>query len=132
MLRYWNFRSLRIALLVTVMTVLTGTVYLQAVESNLLTKDALKSLVANAKTAQDHQRLAAHFIAKAEQLEAEAKDHTELAATYRAHPTIHEMKHQMSGQTAGHCDYFAKEVLAAAKAARKMAADHAEMAKEVK
>jgi hypothetical protein len=38
----------------------------------------------------------------------------------------------MSGKTAGHCDYFAKSLHNAALEARKLAADHAEMAKEVK
>ncbi len=28
-----------------------------------------------------------------------AKERTELAAQYKSHPTTHEMKHQMSGQT---------------------------------
>ena len=109
MLKHFTLRSVQTALLLTVVTVLVGAFGLQAVESKL-TKDELKSQVANAKTAQDHQRLAAHFTAQADELDAEAKEHTELAGTYRAHPTIHEMKHQMSGQTAGHCDYFAKEI----------------------
>ncbi len=125
-----NFRSVRTALLLTVITVLAGGVSLRADDSKLLKKDELKHLVATAETVQDHQRLAAHFTAKAEQLDAEAQEHTDLAAQYKAHPTIHEMKHQMSGQTAGHCDYFATSLRKAAQDARKLAADHEEMAKE--
>jgi hypothetical protein len=124
------FSGVRTALLLTAMTVLAGGVSLQADDSKLLNKDELKHLVSTAKTAQDHQRLAAHFNAKADQLDAEAKEHTELAAQYKSHPTIHEMKHQMSGQTAGHCDYFAASMHKAALDARRLAADHEEMAKE--
>ncbi|MDQ2950565.1 MAG: hypothetical protein M3Y27_32295 [Acidobacteriota bacterium] len=53
------------------MTVLAGGVSLQADDSKLLNKDDLKHLVATAETTQDHQRLAAHFNAKADQLDAE-------------------------------------------------------------
>ncbi len=130
MLKHWSLRGVQTALLLTVMTVLAGGVSLRADDSKILTKDELKHLVATAETPQDHQRLAAHFTAKADQLEAEAQEHTELAATYKAHPTIHEQKHPMSGQTASHCDYFAKSLLKAAQDARKLAADHEEMAKE--
>lgn len=132
MSKRWNFRSVRIALLLAVMAVLTGGIAVRGVESKLLTKDELKSLVAGAKTAQDHERLAAHFAAKADELDAEAREHTELAAEYKVHPTIHEQKHPMSGQTASHCDFFAAELRKAAQGARQLAADHEKMAKEVK
>ena len=131
MLKHFSFRSVQTALLLTLMTVLVGVLSLQAVESKL-TKDELKSQVANAKTVQDHQRLAAHFTAQADELEAEAQEHTELASTYRDHPTGQDQKHTMSAKTAGHCDYFAKSLHNAALQARQPAADHAEMAKEVK
>ena len=44
-----------------------------------LDKAELKKLVASASTPQDHERIAKHFDAKAVELEAEAKDHEELA-----------------------------------------------------
>jgi cell fate (sporulation/competence/biofilm development) regulator YmcA (YheA/YmcA/DUF963 family) len=106
--------------------------FLWAGDGGLLSKQELKTHIADAKTAQDHERLAQHFDAKADELEAEAKEHQELAAQYKAHPTIHEMKHQMSGQTAGHCQYFADELHKAAMGARQMATDHREMAREAK
>ncbi len=127
MSRHSNFGSLRIALLLTAMTILAGAVSLQAIESKLLTKEELKTLVAHAKTARDHERLAAHFTARAEELEMEAQEHTVLAAEYRANPNI-----TMSLATVGHCENFAVQVGAAAKSARQMAADHAKMAKEAK
>ncbi len=130
-MKHFNFRGMQSALLLTLMTMLVSGVSLRAEESKLLNKAELKHLVATAETALDHHRLAAHFMAKAEQLEAEAQDHTELAAQYKSNPTIHEMKHPMSGQTAGHCDYFAASMRKAAIYARKLAADHEGMAKAV-
>ena len=42
---------------------------------------------------------------------------------------MHEMKHPMSGQTAGHCQFFADDLLKAAQRARQLAADHRQMEK---
>ena len=96
----------------------------------LLSKQELKPFIANAKTVHHHERLAQHFDAKANQLEAEAKEHQELAAQYKANPTMHESKHPMSGQTAGHCQYFANDLHKAAQRARQLSTDHRGMAKE--
>src|SRR5262245_47007547 len=83
-------------------------------ETAILGKQELKTWIANAKTATDHTRLAKHFSAKAAQLVADAKEHEELAAQYRANPTIHEIKHPGSTQTAGHCQFFGKSLRKAA------------------
>lgn len=107
-----------------------GTV-LKADDHGLLSKQELKSLVASAKSAQDHERLARHFDAKASELEAESKEHRELAAQYKANPTMHESKHPMSAETAGHCQYFADDLHKASERARQMANDHRQMAKRV-
>jgi hypothetical protein len=116
----------------SLMGIFVASAFLWAGEGGLLSKQELKTHIVDAKTAQDHERLAQHFDARADELEAEAKEHQELVAQYKAHPTIHEMKHQMSGQTAGHCQYFADDLHKAAMGARQMAADHREMAKETK
>lgn len=100
--------------------------------AQVLGKAELKKLVATASTPQDHERIAKHFDAKAVQYETDAKDHEELAAEYTATPTGHEQKHPMSGLTAEHCRYFAKEARRAAEEARKIAADHRQMAKPTK
>ena len=107
-----------------------GTI-LWASDGGLLSKQELKDLVANAKNARDHERLAQHFEAKAVELEAESMEHQQLAAKYKANPTMHESKHPMSGETAGHCQYFADDLKKAAGRARQIAADHREMAKTV-
>jgi hypothetical protein len=56
----------------------------------------------------DHRKIAQYFNDEADRLDAEAKDHLDLAVIYRANPTPEERKLPMSGRTAGHCDYFAK------------------------
>ena len=58
-------------------TVMALAVSVGANDAKLLKKSELKSLIANATTEQDHERLAQHFTAKAENLEAYAKDHEE-------------------------------------------------------
>ena len=102
------------------------------VNAQVLAKADLKKLVASASTPQDHERIAKHFDAKAAQYETDAKDHEELAAEYTASGNGHSQKHPMSGLTAEHCKYFAKEARRAAEDARVMAADHREMAKSAK
>ena len=97
--------------------------------AQILSKAELKKLVAVANSPAEHERLAKHYDAKAAELEADAKDHDELALEYRKNPQGHDQKHPMSPMTAAHCEYFAKEARAAAQTARKMAADHREMAK---
>lgn len=97
-----------------------------------LTKKEVKALVANAKTPEDHMKLARHFKQEADRLEAEAKEHDELAQEYRRSPSAMAMKMPMSGRSAEHCEYFAKSTREAAKAARELAAAHEQMAKEVR
>lgn len=104
--------------------------FVLADHGGLLSKQQLKTLIANARTAQDHECLARHFNVKADQLEAEAKEHQELANQYKANPSMHETKHPMSGQTAGHCQTFADDLNKAAHRARHLAADHLDMAKQ--
>ena len=115
-------------LVLATMALLTG----PFATAQILDRAELKKLVATASTPQDHERIAKHFDAKAAELEAEAKDHQELAAEYKAHPNGHERKHPMSGPTAGHCTIFAARTREAAQAARQLAADHRQMAKSSK
>jgi hypothetical protein len=122
--------ALLMALIATLMGVVS--VPASADDSKILKKDELKNLIANAKTAQDHQRIADHYVAKGEQLEAEATEHAEEAAKYRANPNMHEMKHPGSPQTASHCEFMAGSLRDAAKQARQLAEDHEAMAKSTK
>ena len=129
-----NTSTLRRALLTAAVAMLAVFVSVPAVadDSKILKKNDLNALVANAKTAQDRQRLADHFTAKAEQLEADAQEHEELAAKYKANPGIHEMKHPGSQQTASHCTTMARNLRDAAKQSKELAKDHQAMAKASK
>jgi chromosome segregation and condensation protein ScpB len=80
-----------------------------AVEPSM-SKAQAKELIGKASTPEDHHRLAQYFTQKADNMEADAVEHEELAQEYTKHPSgVHEMKHQMSGGTAAHCKYFATE-----------------------
>lgn len=95
----------------------------------MLSKKELSALVATAKTAEDHRKLAAHYRAAAAQHEAEAKEHTELAAKYKANPTGTEEKQPGAPNTASHCLLYAEHCHKAAKLLNELAAMHEAMAK---
>lgn len=132
MMKRWTTCMLQAVVLLAVMTLAAAVAVRAADDSKILKKDELKNLVANAKAPQDHERLAAHFTAKAEQMEADAAEHEALAAQYRANPNMHEMKHPGSQQTYSHCVTMAKNLRDAAKQARQLAEDHQAMAKQTK
>ncbi len=97
-----------------------------------LGKKELADLVAKAKSADDHKKLAAHYRAMAAKHEADAKEHTELAAKYKAHPTPNETKRPNAADTASHCLTYAEHCRKAAKSLNDLAAMHEEMAKTAK
>lgn len=97
-----------------------------------LSKKQLKDLVATAKTAADHRKLAEYYRAAAAKHEAEAKEHVELAAKYRANPTASETKRPGAPDTASHCLTFAEHCRKQAAIMSEMAAMHEEMAKNMK
>lgn len=97
-----------------------------------LSKKEVVALITTAKSPEDHLQLARYYKAEADRLDAEAKDHDELAAAYRKSITSQAAatKNPMAPNTAAHCEYFAKSVREAAKAAREMAISHEQMAKD--
>ena len=97
-----------------------------------LSKKQLADLVATSKTAADHRKLAQHYRAMAAKHELEAKEHVELAAKYKAHPTASESKRPGAPDTAAHCLMYAEHCRNAAKVMNEMAAMHEEMAKGMK
>ena len=103
---------------------------LAAESTPTMSKAEVKSLISKASTPEDHHRLAAYFTQKANSMEAEAVEHEELAKEYANNPGIHAMKHPMSGETAGHCKYFAQAARKAAAEDRSLAAAHESMAKQ--
>lgn len=129
-------QPIRAAVALTAITVILGVVGMLAqtnpAATARLTKKEVKTLVATAKTPEDHMKLARHFRQEADTLEAQAKEHDDLALEYRKNPSAMSMKMPMSPRSAEHCEYFAKSAREAAKAARELATSHEQMAKEAK
>lgn len=93
----------------------------------IMTSKEAKTLIATAKTAKDHEKLARYFNQQAEQYEAEAKDHEEMEQAYRKNP----MPKNFGGVgPIAHCEFLTKSNRDMAKTAREMAAAHGQMAKE--
>ena len=98
----------------------------------MLTKKEVSDLAANAKTAEDHRKLAAHYTAVAARHEQEAKEHADLAAKYKSNPTASDVKRPGAPDTASHCLTYAEHCRKAAQSMRELAAMHEEMAKKAK
>ena len=92
-----------------------------------LTKKELKAAITNAKTAQDHQRIAAYYQKEGDRMLAEAKEHDELAVLYGKSPNPLAIR---VGKNAEHCKYFAEAARKAAQESQEMAKFHQEMAKQ--
>lgn len=97
-----------------------------------LSKSELRHLIAKAETKAEHERIAQYFDTEAAKFEAEAKEHSELAAIYEKNPPAQPTKFPGSMQTFNHCDALSKSLAKAAADARAMSADHRQMAKEAK
>ena len=95
------------------------------------TKKDIKQAIMTAKTAEDHTKIAQFYTHDADRLDAEAKEHVALAEAYKKSPTMHEQKHPMSGQTAGHCKWLADRYTEMAQKERELAKFHEDMAKSV-
>jgi hypothetical protein len=93
-----------------------------------LSKEEAKELAATAATPADHLKLAAYFNDEADRFTAEAIEHETLANAHRVQTDAVALKHTMSGNTAGHCDYFAKVAREKAKTNRELATEHQRLA----
>lgn len=96
----------------------------------MLSDKEAKQLAATATAPADHMRLAEHFQLKAAKLEAEAKEHAQMAENYRTFPTASETKRPGAVDTVSHCEALSQDLAKAAKDARALAIDHAAMAKK--
>lgn len=96
----------------------------------MLSKKDVKALVAGAKTAEDHLKLARHFHAAALKHDAEAAEHEALAIEYARHPRLGAAKIHMAPNSAEHCKFYAAHCRKAAREMRAMAAAHETMAKQ--
>lgn len=114
---------------VLMMSTMIATVGLAAESTSKLSKKEVRSLVENASTPAEHNKLARYYRLQAERLDAEGDEHAATAKMYHARPTASEAKRPMSPDTAAHCEYFAESLHKAATEARALSTAHAEMAK---
>lgn len=90
----------------------------------------LKELIENAKTPEDHKRLASYYHDEASRLLQRSKEEEEMAAFYDAHPLQwNAWKNHMLGKASTHCLRLAKLYAKQAKEAAALALIHERMAK---
>jgi hypothetical protein len=90
-----------------------------------LSRKEVKTLIASAKTKEDHLKLADYYNAQAARLEAEAKDHDAMAEYYRQNPP-RTTKFQVFGEE--HCKEIARRFRESAAKPQKLAAMHEQLA----
>ena len=67
-----------------------GSPLARASQSNLSNKE-VKTLIANSKTSQDHERLASYFRCKAEIAKGKQAEHEEMLRRYQENPVSHQL-----------------------------------------
>ena len=131
-----KLRSIRMAALSAMLVLFVGaSLPSRAADSHppmkngpIMTAKEARELIATAKTAKDHLKLARYFNEEAVQYEVEAKTHEEMEAAYRANPLP---KNLGGSGPIYHCELLIKSNREMASAAREMAAAHEGMANEV-
>ena len=111
-----------IVVLTIVLTTAFGT-SVWAQKEKPLTKDQAMKLLSTAETPEQHEQLAQYFNQKAAKLEAEAKDHLDLANAYHKGKTP-------NMQNASLCEEAASDERKAAQENRAIADSHHKMAEE--
>jgi hypothetical protein len=91
-------------------------------------KRQLNTLIASAKTPAEHQHIAQYYEAKAQDYLAQAKEHEQMVAAYKANPSL-TAKSQAS--TINHCEYFVKTFKDLAVKSQELAKPHEQMANDV-
>ncbi|MGB6723644.1 MAG: hypothetical protein WBE72_22790 [Terracidiphilus sp.] len=91
-----------------------------------LSKQQLNTLIATAKTPAEHRRIAQYFQAKAQDYLAQAQEHAQMLAAYKANPSLSNDKRRSS--TIGHCEYFVQTFKDLAAKSQELAQLHEQMA----
>jgi hypothetical protein len=93
-----------------------------------LTSKQVRSLIATAKTPEDHQKLAAYYRDMAEEAKANAAEHERILAAYNRNPSTHPAA-KAAGGPAEHCRTLIRLYNDEAKEDLAMADQHDQMAK---
>jgi hypothetical protein len=94
-----------------------------------LTSKQLQSLIATAKTPEDHQKIAAYYRDMAAEAKANAAEHEKDLAAYNENPSTHPLA-KASGGPAAHCRTLIRLYNDEAKEDLAMAEEHEQMAKD--
>jgi hypothetical protein len=116
-----NIASLLLATVLSLGVFGTGTLVRGQQTAPKLTSKQVNALIENAKTPEDYEKLAAYFNQKAASLEAEAKEHKNMANVY------HKGKSPVM-QNAELCDKAAADEIEAAQQNRAIAESYKKMA----
>lgn len=108
-------------------TVLSGPSPAAGQQQKKMSNKELKSLIATAKTPEDHLRLAAYYRAQANDYLARQKQHEADAEMYESNPRQYPSKYPTAGQ---HCRDWARNDGESAKQALTLAEMHEAMARE--
>ncbi len=93
-----------------------------------LSKQQLLSLISTAKTPAEHLRISKYYQEKAQDYLAQAKEHEQMLAAYKANSSLSNEKNRAS--TIGHCEYFVQTFKDLAAKSQELAQLHEQMAKE--
>jgi hypothetical protein len=121
----------RSLVILSVVLALTFTAFSQAQstrKSEKLSEQQLLSLIATAKTAADHTRIAEYYEAQVKDYLAQSKEHEQMASAYKKNPVTSNSK--FATGTVNHCDYLAQSFKKNADQAQDLAKIHEQMAKD--
>jgi hypothetical protein len=122
--------STTIALLVLIVAMVPANGSAQAAATQQLSKKELKTLIANARTPEDHERIAAYYRTEGEQLKAKQREHEEELSEYLKNPSSHPVPKWPTMDQ--HCRQLIFYYSKAAQSAFELAELHDQMAKQVK
>jgi hypothetical protein len=89
----------------------------------------IKTMIENAKTAQDHRAIAAYYASQAEQAQAKAAEHKEMAKWYRSWRQIN--KTRISYKNPEHCERLVKSYTNQADEYSALAKEHEAIASDL-
>jgi hypothetical protein len=120
------FSILSLAIVMTV-AAFGQTTSAQQTKPEHFSKRQINTLIAEANTPAEHQRIAQYYQAKAQDFLSQAKEHEQMVAAYKANPSL-TAKSQAS--TINHYEYFVQTFKDLAAKSQKLAQLHEQMAKE--
>lgn len=100
-------------------------------QAEKLSKQQLKSLIAEAKTPEEHHRISQYYDQKSQEYLEQAKEHEGMVVAYKANLSQTSSKSRIAVQgQISHCEYFVKTFREMAAKSSELARAHEQMAKD--